>query len=182
MERLPTSRPASVSTLMRTYVVIRVIQKPVVRSVTSICPRLNKTIAPEPGSSGFDVMAFSASVTGAQSTAAVSDSGNNVSERKKRRERRIGFTDHSSTRGNAGNTAPRVIAKYEKIFTTEISDLESCSRILMLLRPLTQEICDQSSPHRDCWVATARFLLRLTRLGCCRAIDFSDTAPTFPRQ
>src|SRR5437879_3339709 len=32
------------------------------------------------------------------------------------------------------------------------------SRILMLLRPSTQEICDQSSPHRDCWVPTARFL------------------------
>src|SRR5271169_2864988 len=47
-------------------------------------PRLNKTRAPEPGSSGLDVMFFSASVTGSQSNAAARGSQNNSNETKRR--------------------------------------------------------------------------------------------------
>ena len=61
---------------------------------------------------------------------------------------------------------------------TGISDLTPGSRILLLLLPSTQEICDQSSPLRGFRGADGSFLARLTQLVCCRVINLSDTIPT----
>src|SRR5579872_6385951 len=68
-ETLAASRPASLSILMRVYILTVVTQCRLVNSRTDMLPRLKRTTAPLPGSSGFDVIVFSASVTGSQSSA-----------------------------------------------------------------------------------------------------------------
>src|SRR5579859_2182439 len=56
---------------------MRVVQKRLDLSSTSIFARLNNTTAPAPGSSGFVFMFFSASVMGSQSVAAAAGRGRN---------------------------------------------------------------------------------------------------------
>ncbi len=82
---------------------------------------------------------------------------------------------------NAGASSSTLdLSKHTAMYPqTGISDLDSYSRILILVPFSMQEIRDQCSPLRDRRGADGLFFGRLTRLGCWGVINSSDTMPTF---